>query len=360
MTVSRTPHPMLDVSQWEQASQDETLVIADGQLVSVKVHGGTLVIDDGPMGEARRRTYARVPHVIRHVAVMTKHGAITLDAMAWMADSDITWAVIDRSGRMPRTLANSGRYVNPLYMRRQAMCAPGMPAEFTGVKIVRSLLTEKLAGQANVAEYALHDEGAAAAIRSRIPEIKRSLTISTLLGHEGAAADAYWEAWRGMEISFKRPGPRQPHWLVFPSRRTLRQQWESNRYATDPVNAMLNFGYHVAETECALACYASALSPAMGIAHVDRAGRDSFALDLMEVMRPIVDRIVIDIIAQPLDKRLFHEDGKGVVKCQAPLTHRIYSEIHQRTHHITRALFAVTALLDSTVRKNTRHAVTAS
>lgn len=347
-------HPMLDVSAWQEVSQDESLIIADGKSVTVQVHGGTLVINDGPMGAARKRTWARVPRVVKHLAIMTNHGYVSLDAMAWLADCDITWAVIDRSGRLPRTLANSGRYVNPLYVRRQSMCAPGMPAAFTGVKIMRGLITAKLSGQAHNAEYGLKDTQAATFIRAQIPRVETARSIERIMGFEGTGADAYWDAWRGMTVDYLRPGPRQPHWVVFPSRRTLRRSWESNRGATDPVNAMLNFGYKIAETECTLACYAHALSPSIGIGHVDRAGRDSFALDLIEVMRPVVDRVIIDILAEPLNKKWFREDKEGMVQCSAPLTHKIYTEVHARSYHVTRALFGVCELLDTAKRISSR------
>ena len=343
-------HPMLDVSAWQEANRDESLIIADGKSVTLQVHGGMLVINDGPMGDARKRSFARVPRTVKHVAIFDRHGYVSLDAMAWLADCEVTWAVIDRQGRLPRTLATSGGYVNPLYMRRQAMCAPGMPAAFTGVQIVRGLIETKLEGQAHNAEYALHDAQTAGFIRAQIPHVLKARSVGKIMGYEGTAADAYWDAWRGMVIDFKRPGPRQPHWIVFPSRRTLRRSWESNRGATDPVNAMLNFGYKVAEVECTLACYGAALSPAMGMMHVDRAGRDSFALDLIEVMRPIVDRIVIDILARPLDKRWFREDTQGMVQCCAPLTHKLYSEVHRNNYQVTRALFGITGLLDSSKR----------
>jgi CRISPR-associated endonuclease Cas1 len=266
--------------------------------------------------------------------------------MRWLADADVTWAVMDTSGRVPRTLATSGGYVNPNYMRQQALCGHGMPYWYTGVRIFRELITRKLEGQARNIEYVLGLADVSKAIRAEIPNVQVARSIETIMGHEGNAADAYWEAWQGLPVKWRAPVPRQPHWLAFPSRRTLRRSWETNRGATDPVNAMLNYGYYCAETQCTLACYAHALAPNLGIGHVVRDSRESFALDLIEVMRPLVDEVVLGILSEPLNPRWFMEDKDGTVRLRAPLTHRIYAEVYTQAIEIAKALLPVLQLLD--------------
>lgn len=363
-------HPMLDLSAWNAANDDDSLIIADGKGVYINVHGqyrddatrqvngGVLVIKDGPMGETRIREIARVPRTVKHLAILTNNGSFSLNAMSWLKDCEITWAVIDRSGRTPRRLGTSEGYINPDYVTQQVLCRPGMPNASVGVKIVRYLITEKLQGQADNAELVLRSPSAAAFIRSQIPAVARARSVETIRGIEGAAADEYWGVWRGRILEWKRPYPADEHWIVYPSRHSLRYTWETNRNATDPVNALLNFGYHCAEIECSLACYAASLSPAMGIGHATRGGRDSFALDLIEIMRPRVDRIILDILSKPLDKRWFRADRQGVVMCTSPLTHKVVSAVHKEATHITRTLFTVVALLGITKPKAQLKAVT--
>ena len=55
------------------------------------------------------------------------------------------------------------------------------------------------------------------------------------------------------------------------------------------------------------------------------AGRPSFSCDVMEAIRPLVDDHVLDIVSGPLQKRMFIEDARGVVRCVAPLTHQLAS-----------------------------------
>lgn len=52
-----------------------------------------------------------------------------------------------------------------------------------------------------------------------------------------------------------------------------------------------------------MACLAVGLDPGFGIVHLDRARRDSMALDLLEVVRPDVDRFVLELVASRTFRR---------------------------------------------------------
>lgn len=68
----------------------------------------------------------------------------------------------------------------------------------------------------------------------------------------------------------------------------------NRRPPTDPINAMLSFGYALLANECASALEGVGLDPAVGFMHTLRPGRNSLALDLMEELRAyMVDRFVI-------------------------------------------------------------------
>jgi CRISP-associated protein Cas1 len=46
-----------------------------------------------------------------------------------------------------------------------------------------------------------------------------------------------------------------------------------NRYATHPVNAMLNYAYAVLESQMRIAAASQGLDPAIGYLHTNRSGR---------------------------------------------------------------------------------------
>ncbi|NWG19500.1 MAG: CRISPR-associated endonuclease Cas1 [Chloroflexi bacterium] len=104
-------------------------------------------------------------------------------------------------------------------------------------------------------------------------------SVDVLRGHEGAAAAAYFGAWRA----------------------SLPPAWGFGGRAfyppPDPVNAMLSFGYTLALHDVITAIQITGLDPYLGTFHVIEAGRPSLALDLLEEFRPlIVDRLVLDLI----------------------------------------------------------------
>ncbi|MEM2856224.1 MAG: CRISPR-associated endonuclease Cas1 [Candidatus Nitrosocaldaceae archaeon] len=70
-----------------------------------------------------------------------------------------------------------------------------------------------------------------------------------------------------------------------------------HRGARDPVNSLLNYGYGVLLSRVINSILLAGLDPYAGFLHVDRAGRPSLALDLIEEFRqPIVDYIVLKVL----------------------------------------------------------------
>ena len=67
-----------------------------------------------------------------------------------------------------------------------------------------------------------------------------------------------------------------------------------HRGATDKVNSMLNYGYGILYSQVWGSVISAGLEPFAGFLHVDRPGKPSLVLDLVEEFRqPVVDRTVI-------------------------------------------------------------------
>ena len=112
------------------------------------------------------------------------------------------------------------------------------------------------------------------------------------------------------------------HWRSFGGRRS--PIGVRNRNAANPANAILGYLYRLAEAETTLAVAALGLDPGVGIWHIDTAGRDSLALDVLEAIRPNVDRYVFQILTErTFSWRDFHETAQGVCRILAPLTHEL-------------------------------------
>ena len=140
------------------------------------------------------------------------------------------------------------------------------------------------------------------------------------------AAEAYWAAWREVEVSFaaKDQDAVPEHWRTFGDRRSMITG--SPRTASSPIGALLNYGYALAEFECRIALLAMGLDPGLGWSHRDHPYRDSAALDMLEAIRPDVDLWLSDQLSSHIfARRDFHELDTGHIRL-APHTARMVAE----------------------------------
>ncbi len=92
----------------------------------------------------------------------------------------------------------------------------------------------------------------------------------------------------------------------------------TRRPPTDPVNALLSFHYTLLVHDVSSALQSVGLDPQVGFLHRDRPGRPSFALDLMEELRPMfADRQVLTLInRRQVQARDFRTGETGAVLLQ--------------------------------------------
>ena len=212
---------------------------------------------------------------------------------------------------------------NARLRRAQALAASNQ----VGLAISMQLLDVKLSGQARVAAHRL----AAPAAAERIEQFRLTLSSaqsqSELREIEAVAASTYFGTWTtsvALRWATRDQSSVPEHWKIFASRRTRLGVGAAANRATDPINAALNYLYALAETECRRACLLLGLDPGMGILHADRPGRDSLALDLIEVVRPDIEAYVLDLAKTHVFRRSdFIEREDGHCRLLAPLTHQL-------------------------------------
>jgi hypothetical protein len=136
------------------------------------------------------------------------------------------------------------------------------------------------------------------AVRAAGERLHDSTSRREVLVWEAKAASVYWRAWASLTVTFARAelGKTPEHWRTFGDRHS--PLTSSPRLATAPAGAILNYLYALAESECRLALLAFGLDPGLGWAHRDAPYRNSAALDLLEPVRPAVDRYVVKLLAE--------------------------------------------------------------
>jgi CRISP-associated protein Cas1 len=175
--------------------------------------------------------------------------------------------------------------------RREQVAAYG---DARGAQVARAIAAGKLRNQANLLRYfgkyckerrpevyrhlseharqilALADELA------ELPGDTAAVLRPSLMNREGRAGALYWAA----------VGALLDGRAAFNGR--------EHRGADDAVNAALNYGYGILQSQVWTAVTLAGLEPFAGFIHVDRPGRPSLVLDLMEEFRqPVVDRALL-------------------------------------------------------------------
>jgi CRISPR-associated protein Cas1 len=134
------------------------------------------------------------------------------------------------------------------------------------------LVSAKLNAQATVAELA--DQRAASRIRGLASRVRSGDPENV----ESQAARIFWRSWLLPDAEAAAEFRRRPA-----------------REGGGPPNALLDYGYAVLRAAIARCLVASGLSPALGIGHSSRRNPFNLADDLLEPLRPLVDRRVRDL-----------------------------------------------------------------
>ena len=298
------------------------MLVLDGYGLSLTVSRGHLVLRDGLGRHRRERRLPRAQRTVRRIVILGHTGDLSLEAIRWCADTGIAITQLDTDGTL--LLTAGGTFFDDPRLRRAQAAAATNPV---GVDIARALLTAKLHGQATVAE-SLDASPAATQIRRLAEQLGHTQDLPGLRGVEAQASNTYFAVWAAhARCRFaERHRDRVPdHWEHFSARTSpLKQGGSSPRMAADPINALLNYTYTLAEAECRLALQALGLDPGLGVVHTDKKNRDSLALDLLEPLRPVAEHHVLRLLAaRHFTTDDFHETPQGSCRLLPPLTHLI-------------------------------------
>lgn len=131
-------------------------------------------------------------------------------------------------------------------------------------------------------------------------KVRYADSLESLRGLEGNAQSIYFSCFDALILNQKES-------FYF----TVR----SRRPPLDRVNALLSFLYAVLSNDIASSLETVGLDAYAGFMHVDRPGRVSLALDLIEELRaPLVDRFVLSLINRKIvSDKLFHIETSGAV-----------------------------------------------
>jgi CRISPR-associated protein Cas1 len=113
--------------------------------------------------------------------------------------------------------------------------------------------------------------------------------MNGLMMYEGRVATYYWEV---LAKIFNELNPE----FHFRSRKNKSYSWNMN--ASDEVNALLNYGYAILESEIRTAINSVGLDPAVGFLHELAISKTPLVYDMQELFRWLVDISVIQLLEE--------------------------------------------------------------
>jgi len=160
------------------------------------------------------------------------------------------------------------------------------------LRVARSIVAAKIqngrqtllraARETNDPERSEPLQRAALRLANTLLDVAQAESVDATRGFEGDAARVYFAHF---------------NLLIRQQADSFRMTTRSRRPPLDPLNSLLSFIYSVLTNDMASALEGVGLDPAVGFLHVDRPGRPSLALDLLEEFRTLVaDRLVLSLI----------------------------------------------------------------
>jgi CRISPR-associated endonuclease Cas1 len=270
----------------------------------LRIDHGALVVRNGfthyPQAVAEQRFFPGDRNRPSRIIVVDGSGSVSFDVLAWLSEQGIPLIQIDWRGNVVAVLGTA-------YGFGAERVAAQLAARRSGkaLSIARSLIAAKIENSIETLLQALPGSRArdlaVSKLRTEAADLARRCprSIRELLGAEGRVAYAYFNAWRSLPLSWKGLGrrPIPEDWHHVGQRQSLNTRKKGrNRFASHPVNAMLNYAYAVLEAQVRMQIIAEGYDPNIGYLHTSNPDRPALVFDLMEPLRPMVDRAVLQFV----------------------------------------------------------------
>ncbi len=248
----------------------------DRKNLSIKLDGQTLALYE--LGEKK----GTVPlHLLERVVL---RGNVQLESRVLGALTERHIGLIVLSGRNTEATAMLAAHSHGDALRRLGQYQASLDDDLrrplarwlvlVKVRAQQRLLQNALAARANLRYPLTTALQTLTNIIGLLREDTQNYSLATLRGYEGAAAAAHFGAY------------------VHLFAESLKFTGRKKRPPPDPVNVCLSLGYTLLHYDAVRACHTVGLDAMLGFFHDVSFGRESLACDLMEPLRPLMDRWV--------------------------------------------------------------------
>ncbi|MEM0143642.1 MAG: CRISPR-associated endonuclease Cas1, partial [Candidatus Parvarchaeum sp.] len=226
--------------------------------------------------------YEYYPHQIKHDSIILDGhtGSISFEAMRWLVKHNVHITMLNWNGNLLSvTLPKEPASANLKIRQYEAYSDSNKKRS-----IAEAIVKEKVRHSQN-----LLNELSAYYPEIKLDTLKERVIAESVLTYEGNMAVAYWNE-IGKVLNKLYPEFR------FTDRNGRRHSWNMN--ASDEVNALLNYGYAILESEIRKDINIIGLDSSIGFLHELKDGRSSLVYDLQELGRWLIDLSVIQLLEE--------------------------------------------------------------
>ena len=314
-----------------------------GHGVPLRIEKGTLFIQNGFTHHPQEREIFRFfkgdLNLPPKLIMLDGSGSLSFDVLSWLSEQNVPLIRIGYQGDVVTVIGGAGSAYNPDLVAWQIATRADLEKRLV---FCCDLIARKVRASVNTLTTAIPPSRSRDLALGRAEEAIARLnaravsSANDVLMVEARAAAAYFTAWRGLPIRWrsKTQNPIPEGWETAGGRRTLRDSLAaSNRNATHPVNAMLNYAYAVIQSQVQTRAVADGYDPRLGILHESRPDALALILDLVEPRRPVADAAVLNLIAKhALSGADFVIRSDGVCRLAPQLARRLCAIVSAADH----------------------------
>jgi len=312
-------------------------LILTGHGVRLCVDHGALWVKNGyshfPQQSEEWRFYSGDWRLPSRIVLLDVNGGITFDALSWLSIHGIPLVQLSWRGEVTTVIGLTFKTEDSKLAKSQ------LAARTNGrcLDLAKQLIMEKIENSVFTLRHALPRsravDVAVEKLENDIEEMRNHppANLNRLMGIEGRVGYKYFDAWRVVPLRWKgidrHPVPEDWHRIERRASKVGNRD-HPNRNASHPVHAALNYAYGVLENQVRTYVIAAGLDPMIGFLHGSYDGKHGLVYDLMEPLRPVVDRKLLEFVQrQTFVAGDFTLTSTGVCRLNPQLARNVVREI---------------------------------
>lgn len=268
-------------------------LLLSGFGISISVDKRKLIIHN----KLSKEHFESYPHQISHDSIIIDGhtGNITFEAIRWLMKHDISLTILNWNGNLLGVTLPQSPKAGKLKIAQYRKYLDSTARYEIAVKIVNQKidntynLLKELARYYDVLDVKQIEKTFAAEEVNYKQNQDGKNSNNLLMMYEGRIATFYWDC---LAKVFNKLYPS----FNFKSRKNKSYSWNMN--ASDEVNALLNYGYAILESEVRKDINAEGLDPTIGFLHELDESKEPLVYDLQELFRWLIDLSVIQLLEE--------------------------------------------------------------